>query len=66
MAYGNNNFYGGYNPYNNYSYGGFNQPMAKKPYPSQNGNIRQPQQAQKQIFLPLTIVNGIKEAKKFY
>ena len=65
MAYGNNNFYGGYNPYNNYSYGGFNQPMANNPYQSQNVNIGQPQQAQQQVYLPLTFVNGINEAKMF-
>lgn len=65
MAYGNNNFYGGYNPYNNYSYGGFNQPMANNPYQSQNVNIGQPQQPQQQVYLPLTFVNGINEAKMF-
>lgn len=64
MAYGNNNFYGGYNPYNNYAYGGFNQQMVNNPYQAQNTNVGQPQQPQ-QVYLPLTFVNGINEAKMF-
>lgn len=53
MAYGNN-FYGGYN------YGGYNYTN-----PQMQMQTQQVQQPQQQVYLPLTFVNGINEAKMF-
>lgn len=64
MAYGN--YYNGYNPYmqNNAFYGGFNQQPNNNSFQPQNVNVAQPQATQ-QVYLPLTFVSGIEEAKKF-
>lgn len=66
MAYGNN-YYNGYNPYNmqnNSFYGGFNQQPINNSFQPQNAVVSQPQPSQ-QVYLPLTFVSGIEEAKKF-
>ena len=55
MAYGNN-FYGGYN------YGGYNYTNPQMQMQMQTQQVQQPQQ---QVYLPLTFVNGINEAKMF-
>lgn len=55
MAYGNN-FYGGYN------YGGYNYTNPQMQIQMQTQQVQQPQQ---QVYLPLTFVNGINEAKMF-
>lgn len=65
MTYGN--YYNGYNPYNmqnNAFYGGFNQQPINNSFQPQNANVGQPQVTQ-QVYLPLTFVSGIEEAKKF-
>lgn len=55
MAYGNN-FYGGYN------YGGYNYTNPQMQMQMQPQQAQQPQQ---QVYLPLTFVNGINEARMF-